>query len=172
MSVYTRTGDTGTTSLLTGERVEKCSVRVEAYGNIDEVCSVLGMARAADVPQRVKETALAIQKFLGLVMAEIASSRVEQPYVLPEHITSIEMVIDSYSGELQPLTCFIIPGDSPGGAFLDLARTVVRRAERQLWRLQTEEPINASILLYMNRLSDLCFVMARYVNEVYATKKE
>lgn len=165
MAVYTKTGDQGTTSLLTGERVEKTSLRVEAYGTIDEVNSALGVVRAAEVPHRVKETVLQLQKFLGLLMAEVASSHLEQPYVQAEHVQQMEQLIDEYNAELPPLTRFLIPGDSKGGAALDLARTMARRAERQVWRLHEKQPVNQQVLLYLNRLSDLCFVLSRYVNE-------
>lgn len=163
--VYTRTGDKGKTSLYTGERVSKASLRVETYGTIDEADSVLGMARAFATHDKVKETVFKVQKELWLLMADIASLGTE-PNIKEEHVTALEHTIDEYDAELAPLDHFLVPGETKSSAPLDMARSVVRRAERLMWRLGEEEDIHESDLKYLNRLSDLCFILARYESEV------
>lgn len=165
-AVYTRTGDKGSTSLLSGERVPKQSLRVEAYGNIDEVSSALGMARATAKREDVKETILKIQKLLMSLMADVASINLEEPYITPEHVTFFEETIDSYDAMLAPLTHFITPGENIGAAALDVARTTTRRAERALLRVTENEDVNNNVLLCLNRLSDLCFILLRVETEV------
>lgn len=166
MKIYTKTGDRGTTGLLTGQRVEKDSLRVEAYGAIDEITSALGMARAAVLKNDVRDTIFKLQKLLSCAMADIASIDSGNNYVTAEHIKLLEQTIDSYNEKLPPLTHFIVPGDTLGSAALDLARTVTRRAERSLWRLSRTEKFNESVLVLLNRLSDLCFVLARVESEL------
>lgn len=160
MKVYTKTGDQGKTGLLTGERVDKDSLRVEAYGSVDEITSALGLARAACRNRQVCETVYELQKLLMLVMADLASTG-ETAYVTTEKIAQLEELIDRFDGQLPPLACFIIPGDTPGAAALDLARTTTRRAERNVLRLAKEEAVNTSVAIALNRLSDLCFVLSR-----------
>lgn len=161
MSVYTKTGDKGTTGLLTGERVAKNSLRVRAYGSVDEANSALGMARAFCEDCQVKEEILKLQKMNMLLMAELAS-RSKDVYISGEQVKVLEETIDRYEGELPPLKAFIVPGGTKGGAMLDLARTAVRRAEREVWALSAEEEVKESLLIALNRLSDLCFVLMRY----------
>lgn len=163
--VYTRTGDKGQTSLFTGERVSKGSLRVETYGTIDEVDSVLGSARAFVIHQNVKETIYKVQKELWLLMADIASLG-KEPNITGDHVKELEKTIDQYTEELQPLDHFLVPGETQGASFLDIARTVVRRAERDMWRLSEVEDVHESGIRYLNRLSDLCFTLARYETEV------
>lgn len=165
--VYTKTGDKGTTGLLTGERIKKTSARVEAYGTVDEVTSALGLARANCTRPEVKETIFKLQKLLMLVMADLASAGSQERYVTAEHVTALEQMIDEFDAKLPPLKSFIVPGDTPGAAALDLARTVTRRAERQTLRLKEEEAdaINEQLLISLNRLSDLCFVLSRLESE-------
>lgn len=165
-AVYTRTGDKGTTGLYTGERVAKQSLRVEAYGTIDEITSALGMARANVQRDDVKETVFQVQKLLMSVMADVASLNLPEPYIKEEHVKLFEDTIDKYDAMLQPLGHFIIPGDTVGAAALDLARTTTRRAERCLLRLAENEPVNPQVLILLNRLSDLCFILARVEVEV------
>ena len=168
MKIYTKTGDKGTTSLLTGERVKKSSLQVEAYGIVDETNSALGIARASATKPDVAPTILKIQKMLALLMAELASNPNDKNnrYITKEHVTELEALIDQFDQKLKPLKCFILPGDSMSGAFLDLARTTARRAERQVLRL-FETPSEGSIiednniLTVLNRLSDLCFILSR-----------
>lgn len=163
--VYTRTGDKGQTSLYTGERVSKASIRVETYGTIDEADSVLGLARAFATHDKVKETVFKIQKELWLVMADIASLG-SDAIITADHVKALEETIDLYTEELAPLDHFLVPGDTQSAAALDMARSVVRRAERLMWKLGETEDIHESDLKYLNRLSDLCFTLARYEAEV------
>ena len=163
--VYTRTGDKGRTSLYTGERVSKGSLRVETYGTVDEADSVLGEARAFASHDNVKETIFKLQKELWLLMADIASVG-KEPNITPDHVTNLEHIIDQYTDSLAPLNHFIVPGDTQSASFLDVARTVVRRAERDMWRLSENEDVHEVDIRYLNRLSDLCFTLARYEAEV------
>ena len=163
--VYTRTGDRGKTSLYTGERVSKDSLRVEAYGSVDEADSVLGQARAFAVHENVKSTIYKLQKDLWMLMADVASVG-NEPKIKPEDVTELERLIDSYTESLQPLDHFLVPGETKSESFLNAARSVVRRAERAMWRLNESEPVNEVDIRYLNRLSDLCFTLGRYESEV------
>lgn len=160
MKVYTKTGDEGLTGLYTGERVPKDSLRVEVYGTVDELDSALGMARAFTQRNEVRETILELQQLLSFLMGDIASIG-QAPRITGRDIQRLEDLIDSFDGALPPISAFIIPGDTPGAACLDLARTVARRSERQLWRLSRSEEITGQGLVFLNRLSDLCFVLSR-----------
>lgn len=164
-AVYTRTGDKGTTGLYTGQRVPKQSLRVEAYGSIDEITSALGMARALCERQDVKATIIKIQQLLMTMMSDVASIGAT-PYINEEHVKLFESTIDNYDEKLEPLSHFLIPGDKPGAAALDLARTTVRRAERNLLRLAEKEEVNQNVLICVNRLSDLCFILERVEAEL------
>lgn len=161
--MYTKTGDKGTTSLLTGERVEKDSLRVEAYGTVDEISSVLGMARALCQQVVVKTQIYELQKILMLVMADLASNKPVE-YVTAAHIKQVEDLIDQWEAALPPLRAFVIPGDSAGEAALHTARTTTRRAERQVLRLAKQEPVDEILTVFLNRLSDACFMLARAEN--------
>ena len=163
--VYTRTGDRGKTSLYTGERVSKDSLRVEAYGSVDEADSVLGQARAFAVHENVKSTIYKLQKDLWMLMADVASVG-NEPNIKPEDVTELERLIDSYTESLQPLDHFLVPGETKSESFLNAARSVVRRAERAMWRLNESVPVNEVDIRYLNRLSDLCFTLGRYESEV------
>ncbi len=163
--VYTRTGYRGKTSLYTGERVSKDSLRVEAYGSVDEADSVLGQARAFAVHENVKSTIYKLQKDLWMLMADVASVG-NEPNIKPEDVTELERLIDSYTESLQPLDHFLVPGETKSESFLNAARSVVRRAERAMWRLNESEPVNEVDIRYLNRLSDLCFTLGRYESEV------
>lgn len=165
-AVYTRTGDKGTTGLYTGQRVPKQSLRVEAYGTIDEITSALGLARATASRQDVKATILSLQNTLMSVMADVASIDLPQPYISDYNVKQIEQTIDSFDAKLEPMTHFILPGDTLAAAALDIARTTTRRAERQLLRLAEVEAVNQNVMIYINRLSDLCFILERVEAEV------
>lgn len=166
MKIYTKTGDKGTTGLYTGERVEKDGMRVEAYGNVDEINSALGMARAQVRNAEVRKTILELQKLLmQQVMSDLASVGKES-YTTSQHVTWLEGLIDSYTSQLAPLNHFIVPGDNLGAAALDVARTTTRRAERQVWRLARQEQVDETLIVVLNRLSDLCFTLARIESEL------
>lgn len=160
MGVYTKTGDAGKTGLLTGERIEKNSLRVEAYGTVDEFTSALGMARAFCIKEEVREQIYKLQKLNMLLMADLAS---QQPvtYIQPEHLAALETAIDQIENRLPALTAFLIPGESKGSAALDCARTTARRAERRVWELVEAGETDASLAVLLNRLSDFCFVLLR-----------
>ena len=171
--LYTRTGDTGQTALFGGGRVAKDHPRVEAYGAVDELNSTLGVAISA-LPDRSGRVAAALQSVqnelfnLGSELASETGRKAEagRLFLAPEaKIAALERLIDEYDARVPPLRTFILPSGSQAGALLHLARTVCRRAERAVVRLAREEPVNPAILTYLNRLSDLLFVLARYVNK-------
>lgn len=166
MSIYTRTGDKGQTSLLSGQRVDKDALRVEAYGTLDELNSVLGLARSFCRNARVRALIDALQNELFSAGADLAAKSGRKTQQIEErHWTQQEAVIDQLQEELPPLKNFILPGGSAGAALIHLARSVCRRAERLVVRLKKEEgEVNPQLVIYLNRLSDLLFVMARYEN--------
>ena len=163
--VYTKTGDEGLTSLVGGMRVSKASSRVDAYGDVDELNAALGLARRLVRNSRVNNILEAVQKDLFIVGAELASPPgLEVPRVQEDRIKALESAIDEFLLDLEPLKEFILPGGNAGGANLHFARTVARRAERKIVKLMEEEEVRKEVLVYMNRLSDLLFVMARIEN--------
>ncbi len=168
MKIYTRTGDKGETSLYGGERVSKDSLRVEAYGTVDELNSHLGVSIAESHDASLISLLTTLQNHLfelGGVLATPPRQRHMPPNAItPEHVIFLEHQIDSAQKELAPLTKFILPGGSTDAGRLHLARTVCRRAERACVRLAHSEDVDALILTYLNRLSDLLFVLARLAN--------
>lgn len=161
MKIYTKTGDAGQTSLYTGERVDKDSLRVEAYGTMDELDAALGMARSLAQCGEVREAVFTVQRLLPRMMADTASLGERQSGVTEADIAALEGLIDCFDAQLPPLTKFVIPGDDPGSAALHAARTVARRAERALWRLSRQETVEGILMVALNRVSDLCFVLSR-----------
>ncbi len=166
--IYTRTGDKGETGLVGGARVSKDSLRVDAYGSVDELNSVLGIARAFLKDRELDDLLAELQKDLFVVGADLASTSDHQqrnvPRITAEKIASMEQTIDKFEAELSPLRAFILPGSGVAGSILHNARTVARRAERRVVTLSKAEAINERMVPYMNRLSDLLFVMARVAN--------
>jgi len=169
MKIYTKTGDEGETSLFDNSRVSKADPRVDAYGEVDEVNACLGAALAAGVGDDIASVLTTVQKDLFAVGARLAdpssriAERVTKAAVTAEHIELLERTIDRLETELSPLRRFILPGGSPAGALLHLARTVCRRAERRVVALGADS-VEPGVIIYLNRLSDLLFVMARAVN--------
>jgi cob(I)alamin adenosyltransferase len=165
--IYTRTGDLGLTSLGSRERVAKDALRVAAYGDVDELNSVIGVALAMDLAPAVAEPLRRIQNDLFHLGSDLAFP-VDSDFVVPRiearHVGVLEKLIDEMSGVVGPLKNFILPGGRIGAGQLHLARTVCRRAERAVVSLGREEDVNEYILVYLNRLSDLLFVMARLEN--------
>ncbi|HXE80613.1 MAG TPA: cob(I)yrinic acid a,c-diamide adenosyltransferase [Vicinamibacterales bacterium] len=169
MKIYTKTGDTGETSLFDNTRVSKADPRVEAYGEVDELNACLGAARATGLDADLSSTLEQVQRDLFAVGARLAdpasriAGRVTKAAVTAADVERLERTIDAVEQSLEPLRRFILPGGSPAGAWLHLARTVCRRAERRVVSLgpHAVEPI---VLAYLNRLSDLLFVMARAAN--------
>ncbi|MGH7162746.1 MAG: cob(I)yrinic acid a,c-diamide adenosyltransferase [Planctomycetota bacterium] len=170
MRIYTRGGDGGETGLFGGGRVPKDDPRVEAYGAVDELNALLGVARAAALPGDLEALAARLQDELFVVGADLAtpaSSAAREGRVvrLPAGAAgALEGEIDRLEAELAPLTTFILPGGSAAGAALHLARTVCRRAERRVTALARSGGVSSPVLPYLNRLSDLLFVMARAAN--------
>ncbi|MGH8529857.1 MAG: cob(I)yrinic acid a,c-diamide adenosyltransferase [Nevskiales bacterium] len=169
MKIYTRGGDGGSTQLLSVGRVAKDHPRLAAYGEIDELNSLLGVARAVGLAAPLPEWLLALQQQLFVLGSEIAVPKPEAinmsiPRVIAEQVTALEKQIDELDTKLPRLKNFILPGGTPGAAQLHLARCVCRRAERSLQSLHQAESLRAEVLAYINRLSDLLFTMARYEN--------
>jgi cob(I)alamin adenosyltransferase len=163
--VYTRAGDKGETSLVGGKRVSKASARVEAYGDVDELNSLIGIARTEIDEADANDALRAIQNELFTAGADLASPMgVAVPRIESQWVQRLEEVIDRFNEQMPPLEEFILPAGTPGAAALHLARAVCRRAERRIVALAHEEEINESVLAYINRLSDLLFVLARVVN--------
>lgn len=166
MKIYTKTGDKGKTGLYTGQRIDKDSMRVEAYGSVDEINSALGMARALVKNEEVRNTILELQKLLmQRVMSDLASIGAVA-YTTEQDVARLEALIDAFTDRMPPLNHFIIPGNNVGAAALDVARTTTRRAERQLWRLSRQETIDGLLIVVLNRLSDLCFTLSRAETEI------
>jgi cob(I)alamin adenosyltransferase len=169
MKIYTRTGDDGTTSLYGGRRVSKADGRVEAYGTVDEANSVLGMARASNLDPWSDGVVEAMQRDLFTLGAEVASgrnasSKLSMPLIGAGDVARLEAAIDTAEEQLAPLTSFILPGGSPAASALHLGRTVMRRAERSLVALAGSEEVRREVIEYVNRASDLLFVLARRAN--------
>jgi len=175
--LYTRTGDQGETALFGGDRVPKDHPRVEAYGSVDELNSALGVAVSFIRQRRVVAALGSVQNELLNIGSELASesgpkAEKGRTFIDPEgKIADLERLIDEYDAKLPPLRTFILPSGSRAGALLHLARSVCRRAERAVVRLSRQEDVNPHIVVYLNRLSDLLFVLARYVNKA-ARKSE
>lgn len=171
VKIYTRTGDGGETGLYGGARVSKDDIRVEAYGALDEANSALGVARAAGLEADLDAIASGAQHALFDLGAELATppeanrnAKAKVPLVDPAAIKALEDTIDALTAGLPPQTHFILPGGNPGGAALHQARTTLRHAERRMIALHHVSPIRSEGLQYVNRLSDLLFVMARAAN--------
>jgi cob(I)alamin adenosyltransferase len=173
MKIYTKTGDTGTTGLFGGGRVEKNHARIESYGTVDELNAVLGLVRSRLTGDKgleeIDAALLEIQNDLFVVGADLATpadAKSTVPRVSEAMTDRIEHLIDGVSEELAELKSFILPGGSESASRLHVARTVCRRAERRVVSAALQEAVNAEIIRYLNRLSDLLFVMARRVNQL------
>lgn len=170
MKLYTKTGDSGSTSLFGGQRVSKSSLRVESYGTVDELNSFLGVVRlfTAELPAE-DELLKHIQNDLFVMGADLATPggtkpKTKVPRIQPSDYELIEKKIDYYQEQCPPFQFFVLPGGVPASAHLHVARTVCRRAERLVVQLSESSPEFEQIIIYLNRLSDLLFVMARYIN--------
>ena len=173
--IYTKTGDYGTTGLGNNERRKKYDLRVAAYGSVDEANAAIGMARLYTRENHLKlDTMLqAIQNDMFDLGADLATPEGDNPpeyeplRIIPSQVERVESDIDELNSELEPLRTFVLPGGSPAAANLHLARTITRRAEREIVELSEikSEKINKPALIYINRISDFLFVAARYVND-------
>jgi cob(I)alamin adenosyltransferase len=171
MKIYTKTGDQGSTGLFGGGRVPKDDIRVEAYGDVDELNAVIGMARSVETMPRIDEVLVPIQRDLFAIGALLATpdrekmaQHLEKARIDEARIGELERAIDDGEAELEPLRAFILPGGTPKAAALHVARTVCRRAERHVVRLQHEVELPPLAVIYLNRLSDLLFTLARVAN--------
>lgn len=168
MKIYTKTGDDGTTSLFDGTRVSKNDLRVSAYGAVDELNAMIGIALTDKMEADLRDLLRAIQRALfalGAQLANPAKKKQKEKADFPEKkVQVLEQAIDRLEGELEPLKTFILPGGSPLSARLHYTRTVCRRAEREVVTLSKKETVAPILIVYLNRLSDLLFVMARAAN--------
>ena len=169
MKIYTRTGDAGETGLYGGERVPKHDPRVEAYGTVDEANALLGLARAHGNDTQVRKTLEELQNALFDVGADLATPHgaKQRARIVPideRDVASLETWIDEYEELLEPLDSFILPGGNATAAALHAARAVVRRAERRVVAIGADHEVNPQVQVYLNRVSDLLFVLARIVN--------
>lgn len=167
--IYTRKGDDGTTSLGGGQRVLKNALRVAAYGTVDELNSAIGVALAHGLCTRLAETLTVIQSELFNVGSDLCFLEEDKdtyaiPLIEARHVEKLEQLIDEINESVGPLENFILPGGSIGAAALHTARSICRRAERDVVTLTQEAPVGAFVVKYLNRLSDALFVMARYEN--------
>ncbi|MBB1150251.1 MULTISPECIES: cob(I)yrinic acid a,c-diamide adenosyltransferase [unclassified Myroides] len=172
MKIYTKTGDGGTTALFGGTRVPKDHIRIESYGTIDELNAYIGLIRDQDIPDLEQQALLAIQHDLFTLGAMLATDpqkarlkngkeRLNIPKITAETVDALEREIDRMEQDLPPMTHFILPGGHTIVSFCHIARCVCRRAERLSVQLSQEEAVEAEILMYINRLSDYLFVLAR-----------
>jgi cob(I)alamin adenosyltransferase len=173
MKIYTKTGDRGDTGLFGGGRVAKSHPRVEAYGDVDELNAVLGFVRATEPLPRIDSLLVPIQQDLFAIGALLATpdrdkmrQHLEKAKVDDARIAELERAIDAGDAELEPLRSFILPGGTPKAAALHVARTVCRRAERRVVELASDTEIPQLVIIYLNRLSDLLFTLARVANRV------
>lgn len=169
--IYTKKGDDGSTGLFDGTRVSKDHIRVEAYGDVDELSAALGVARAFVEDPEIGASLLEIQKDLLALGAQLADPKYEsrkvkpKTVVGPEKIEAFEKTMDRFEGELPPLKGFILRCGTKGASFLHLACTICRRAERRIVLLSRQVTVPPLVIIYMNRLSDLLFVLARMENK-------
>lgn len=168
--IYTKTGDEGMTALGNRQRVRKNALRVDAYGDVDELNSFIGVALSGGLSQRLAKELQAIQNELFHLGADLAfplndEAGIEVPRIEERHIEKLESLIDELTDAVGPAENFVMPGGSLGAANLHVARATCRRAERKVVALDEQEAVGAVLLRYLNRLSDALFVMARYENQ-------
>jgi len=180
MKIYTKTGDKGETSLYGGKRVSKTSARIEAIGNVDEVNTLTGLIIAKLPDKDFKELKTLLTKIQNdlficgsdLATPKDANERLKKVGIAPSSVKLLEDEIDFYNKELEPMRSFILPGGSEIGALLHQTRSVCRRAERSVVYAMQHEEINKNCQIYLNRLSDLFFVLARYVNKQFKIEEQ
>jgi cob(I)alamin adenosyltransferase len=173
MSIYTKTGDSGRTLLKNGKKVLKSDPILEAHGTIDELNSSLGVVIANIKEKSIKTELLKIQSDLFEIGNHLTEEKVNKKYgvFLEERIKTFEKTIDQMTGKLKKIEHFILPGGSKSASFLHLARTICRRAERKVVELSKKEKMNKEAIIYLNRLSDLLFTMARFANKIDKEKE-
>jgi cob(I)alamin adenosyltransferase len=177
LKIYTKTGDDGTTGLFNGSRVPKDSLRVEAYGTVDELNSILGILSCHEIPEKLKPVIGEIIRILFNAGTDLATPLEPQPKfevnrISGDYITFLENNIDLLTSEMPPLRNFILPGGTIAAATAHHARTVCRRAERCIITLSRHESISEELIIFFNRLSDFLFTSARYINFIAGQKEE
>ena len=166
MKIYTKQGDEGETGLVGGSRIDKDDVRIEAYGTVDELCAAIGVVRSSQLCAPIEPILAEIQRDLFSLGAELASPEsAAGPRIEQKHVTRLEESIDRWDSQLPPLKNFILPGGTPSAGFLHLARVICRRAERRVVSLSRTAEVSPEVIPYLNRLSDLLFVLARIENQ-------
>ena len=167
MKIYTKTGDEGKTSLFDNSRVWKSDQRIMSYGAVDELNSSLGIALSLELDSEIKDILINLQNDLFIVGSDLANPNMSDNKIrtTPEMITFLEQKIDLLEPQLEPLTSFILPGGTLLASILHLSRTISRRAETHVIALSQNEEINKDAAIYLNRLSDLMFIMARAINQ-------
>lgn len=175
MKIYTKTGDKGETALFGGKRISKDDMRIESYGSVDELNSVLGIVRSLKPHSEIDEIVEQIQNQLFVLGADLATPRENTNSIIPrisqQDIEILETTIDRIDKNLKPLKVFILPGGNSTASYLHLARTVCRRAERNAVTLSHTEDLGENIVVYLNRLSDVLFVLARFANALSETEE-
>jgi len=172
LKIYTKTGDQGETGLFGGKRVLKSSLRINAYGTVDELNAALGLALCYVKDNQVSAVLRNLQNQLFVVGADLAtpleveSKNISIPRVTETDVLRVEEAIDSFDKQLKELRYFILPGGSKSAAQLHVARTICRRAEREVVLLSQQEEINQNIIIFLNRISDLLFILSRIENKV------
>ena len=166
MKIYTKTGDEGKTSLFDNSRVWKSDQRIMSYGAVDELNSSLGIALSLELDPEIKDILIKLQNDLFIVGSDLANPNMSDGKIrtTPEMITFLEQKIDLLEPQLEPLTSFILPGGTLLASILHLSRTISRRAETHVIALSQNEEINKDAAIYLNRLSDLMFILARAIN--------
>ena len=167
MKIYTKTGDEGKTSLFDNSRVWKSDQRILSYGSVDELNSSLGIALSLELDPEIRDILIKLQNDLFIVGSDLANPNMSDKKIRtsPEMITFLEQKIDLLESQLEPLTSFILPGGTLLASILHLSRTIARRAETHVIALSQNEEINKDAAIYLNRLSDLMFVLARTINQ-------
>lgn len=172
MKIYTKTGDKGETSLFGGERVQKNNQRINAYGTVDELNAFIGLALTETKSDEVRNVLIDLQNKLFVVGSDLATPETEKNKKLKisrtneDFIKKAESDIDNFTEKLDELRNFILPGGSKSSAMLHVCRTICRRAEREIVALKSSEIVNQNIIVFLNRISDLLFVLSRYENKV------
>jgi len=164
MPIYTKFGDKGKTTLTSGEIVPKSDIRVEAYGSVDELNAVLGLVLSFSEMEDVASALAGVQDDLFVIGSELASKGAKTRTIKPVRMSRLEAEIDRLSTQLPPLNHFIVPGGNETASLLHFSRTVCRRAEREVVALSDRDRINPDMIIYLNRLGDLLFILARFVN--------
>ena len=180
MKIYTKTGDEGKTGFVGGERVSKNDIRIEVTGTLDELNSTIGCAMSFlhddkvlyPILERAQHDLFTLGAELSWFTSKASVSKRKLPVTTGEQVMELEGHIDLIDAQLAPQTAFILPNGTPGSSFLHLARTVCRRTERLIVTLAQQYPLNPAIIMYVNRLSDLLFIMARYANKEIAKEQQ